>query len=387
MSYGPTPEEYPQLPGPARLIRDIVADLSHGKSVVIVFPDALVESGIADAILDDLQTEAARPAFCDGSAEPFPSRVISTFGSDPIAERRFAEWETIVEWDAWLGSWLLVTGWLHQDVAEIVDRWPPQLKACGLPADSRPKLIIAVRLADLPRSTITHIDQGSMSVHWWWGVLDRLDTETRLATTSVRRFNPVDSAVIIEVSGWDLSCTEFLAANWDRTTCGLQEALRQYQEQITTAQQARLPSAPGKMRGVKLPPTELEQFWRDGLVDRWAHSIRLAPSALLEADVNQRQWMAHNRMLIPHVDEERAEYEDLILARASPASLDGLRRRDDDDIIEIGSLAWLVASGRVDIGRERRLRLLAFRNLRNDLAHRRPAADELLGRIINYLQF
>jgi hypothetical protein len=96
--------------------------------------------------------------------------------------------------------------------------------------------------------------------------------------------------------------------------------------------------------------------------------------------------MAHNRILIPHVDEERAHFEQLVLATATPRALADLDRRDDD-IIEIGSLAWLVDTGRVDIGREERPRLKAFRDLRNALAHRMPVTDQLLHQIVEYLGF
>lgn len=385
MTYGPTPGSYHGLPGPARFVRDVAASLQDGKSVVVVFPDSLVESGIADAMLDDLTTEGVRAVFCEQSSDTFPTRVISTFGSDPVNERVFDEWDTIVGWKAWHGSWVFVAGWQHEDLAEIVARWPAQLKVCGLSAEDRPKLVIAARLADLERTTIAHLDEGDFAVHWWWGVLDRLDTETLLSGISARRFNPVDAAVIAEVAGWDLQCVEFLAAEWDRTTTGLPDAVRQYRAEIAGREPIQLPK--GKKRRLQVPPADLEQLWRDGLIDRWGYSIRQAPHTLDDSAVAQRLWMAHNRILIPHVDEERADYERLILARASMASLEGLRRRDDDDVIEIGSLAWLVDTGRVDIGRQARLRLRAFRQLRNDLAHCRPIADELLGQISAYLQF
>ena len=64
MTYGPTPGSYHGLPGPARFVRDVAASLQDGKSVVVVFPDSLVESGIADAMLDDLTTEGVRAVFC-----------------------------------------------------------------------------------------------------------------------------------------------------------------------------------------------------------------------------------------------------------------------------------------------------------------------------------
>ncbi|MBQ7803045.1 hypothetical protein [Rhodococcus sp. (in: high G+C Gram-positive bacteria)] len=386
MNYGPSPEAYPMLPGPARFVQDITADLGAGKSAVVIFPDHVVESGIADAILDDIAAEGARTTHCQESSDPFPTRIITTFGADPVSARAFDEWDTITAWDAWHGAWVLVPGWLHQDVAEIVDRWPAQVNACGLSAEDRPKLVIAVRLSDLPRKKANHVDRNSIAVHWWWGVLDRLDTQTRVAANSGRNLNPVEAAVITEVSGWDLVCTDFLTAHWDRTTAGLPNAVHHYRTHRTAPGEEHTAPRPPATRGVIAPPPELEPAWNAGLVDRWGHSVRQAPHSLDDAAVEQRLWMAHNRILISHVDEERSDYEQMIRSKASPRALDDLRLRDDD-IIEIGSLLWLVNTGKVDIGREHRLQLQTFRDLRNDLAHRRPINDELLQRATHYLKF
>jgi hypothetical protein len=386
MNTGPAPADYPRLPGPARFIADIVTDIRAGKSVIVVFPDAAVESGIADAILDDIASDGANAVFCVQSSEPFPTRVITTFGANPVSMRAFDEWEAIVGWAAWHGSWVLIPGWEHRDICEVVDRWPAQVHVCGLPVNDRPKLVLAVRLSDLPRATITHMDTSIVAVHWWWGVLDRLDTETRLAAIAARRSNPIDAAVIAELSGWDLACTDYLARHWNLTTAGVSLAIEAYKRQgapsSITSSTSRLP----KRRGLAAPPSELEQPWRDGLVDRWGHSIRWAPHTLDDKALTQRIWMAHNRILIPHVDEERTYFEELILAKATPRALADLDIREDD-IIEIGSLAWLIDTGRIDIGRDHRRRLQAFRDLRNALAHREPVADQLLHRIVGYLDF
>ncbi len=383
---GPAPEEYPKLPGPARFIADVAAGVRAGKSVIAVFPDTAVESGIADAILDDIAGDGANAVFCGQSAEPFHTRIITTFGADPVAMRAFDEWDTIISWPAWHGSWVVVPGWQHRDVPDIVDRWPAQVQACGLPVEDRPKLVLATRLSDLPRATITHMDTSIVAVHWWWGVLDRLDTEIRVATGADRRSNPIDTAVITELSGWDLACTDYLAHHWDRTTTGLSVAIDGYKQQVSTSLDTSKASQSGTRRGVTAPPAELEKPWCEGLVDRWGHSIRWAPHTLDDKAVTQRMWMAHNRILIPYVDEERGHFEQMILANATPRALADLDRRDDN-IIEIGSLAWLVDTRRVDIGRDRRCRLQAFRDLRNALAHREPVADELLQRIVRYLEF
>ncbi|MQY28419.1 hypothetical protein [Nocardia aurantia] len=386
MSHQPLADFYPRLPGPARFIGEILAGLRLGKSVVVVFPEAMVEAGVADAILHEIAAENGRAEYCDPSTEAFPTRILATFGVDPLHARDYEEWDTIIGWTAWHGSWVLIPGWQHHDVEEIVRRWPAQLNACGLSIEDRPKLVIAVRLADLPRSTITHLDAAGVAVHWWWGVLDRLDTEIRLSTISEQVVDPVDAAVIAELAGWDLPCVDHLFGSWDRTSTGLPDAVRDYRTESRhwdpkPAAAQRLQSR----RGLTAPPVELEQLWRDGLVERWGRSIRSAPHALDDAEVARRMWMAHNRVLIPHVDEERTRFERTILEKASAQALHGLARRSDD-IIEIGSLAWLVETRRVDIGSRDRQRLQTFRDLRNDLAHHKPVTDDLLRRVLDYLE-
>ena len=315
MTAGPAPKDYPPLPGPARFVSDITADLSDGKSAVIVFPDAVVDAGIADAILDELQAEGARAEFLVVAGGAFPERVLITFGSDQRTADAFDEWDSIITWQAWHQSWVIIPGWEHGDVAEIVNRWPAQVRACGLPIVDRPKLVVGVRLTDLPRTTITHLDRDSVAVHWWWGVLDRLDTETRLAAVSPRRISPIDAAVITEMAGWDLRCTDFLAERWDRTTTGLPAVLKEYQRQTLCPQKtAGTPPIPPQ-DGASVPPVELEKAWQEGYVERWGYSIRHAPHILDEASVTQRLWMAHNRILIPHVEEERAVFEREIMAK------------------------------------------------------------------------
>lgn len=384
MTIGPAPQDYPRLPGPARFIRDIAADLRDGKSVVVVFPDIAVEQGVADAVLADLTHESAYAEYCRPSADPFPARVLDTFGADTDAYRTYDSWDAIVGWEGWEGTWVVVPGWEHNDLEEIVQRWPAQAHTSGLAADTRPKLVIGARICDVPRATLAHLDPSLTVVHWWWGVLDRLDTETRLAGVPGCRLNPVEAAVITELACWDLACVDFLAQHWDRTTGSAAVAIESYREAVPVPATSAI--QPATRRNSTSPPLDVERGWRDGLVDRWGHTVRDAPATLDEKAITQRVWMAHNRVLVPHIDEERTEYEQRIRAKASSRALTDLRRRDDD-VIEIGSLAWLVETGRVDLGRDHRQRLSAFRLLRNHLAHRIPVNDGLLTRIVTYLEF
>lgn len=378
-------EIYPHLPGPARFIKDVAGELIAGKSVVIVFPEAMVASGAADTVLADIAREGVSSEYCEVSAEPFHTRVLMTFGADPVLERAYDEWDTIIEWSAWHGSWVLLPGWKHSDVAEILSRWPAQLTACGLDVEDRPKLVVGVTLADISRRTLTHLDRSATVVRWWWGVLDRLDTESLLVAVSECRLDPVSAAVVTELSSWDLEFTVHLVEHWDRTTNGLLSVTQDYQDPRTDACSPTAGTGRVQRGRLTAPPAELEKLWRDGLVDWWSQSVRWAPAILDRGAIDQRVWMAHNRVLMPHIDEERSHFEAIVRAKATRRSFDGLYRRDDD-IIEIGSLAWLVECRRIDIGSHNRKRLQTFRELRNVLAHRNPVPDELLRQVCAYLK-
>lgn len=376
-----SPEDCARLPGPTRALNDIAIDMNAGRTVVVVFPDHLVDDGTADNVIDELLQIGGSAVFCDSGPEPFPTRILATFTHDLVPHRAYDSWESIITWENWHGSWVVLTGWNHHDVSTVVDRWPAQLHASSLHMGDRPKLLLGLRLCDVDRTRLKRLDRDTIAVHWWWGVLDRLDTETRLAGVAGRHLNLIDAAVITEVAGWDLDCVDFLTERWDRTTTGLPTAVRAYQ---ASAPAVNTDVAAAGGAATTIPSADREKGWRDGLIDRWGHSLRHSPRILDDKGIAQRLWLAHNRTLIPLVDEERAHFENLILSVAKPHALDDLDRRDDD-IIEIGALAWLATSGRVTIGRQNTDRLCTFRDLRNDLAHRNPVNDTLRKRIIGYL--
>lgn len=387
MSLGPDIATIAQFPGPARFVRDIVADLDIGKSVVVVFPDVLVDNGVAHAVLAEIALENSRAHQCESSSDSFPCRILATFGSDPGSLQAFGEWDTIIRWEAWHQSWVLISAWEHSDVIEILDRWPAQVKACGLSERDCPKLVVGLRLADVARSKLLHLEQLTVAVHWWWGVLDRLDTETWLAAIAPREgLGPVDIAVITELSGWDLACVGFLVDHWDRTTDGISEALESYRalvgenaDDCTSSMAAALP------RSLAGPPVELEEHWRNAKVEKWGHSIKDSPVTMSDAEISKRAWIAHNRILMPHVDDERGRYETMVRRRLRADVIADVVR--GDDIIEIGQLKRLVDDRVVDLGKKERLRLQFFGRLRNKLAHREPIDDQSLKQACNYLGF
>lgn len=381
-----THEEYMRLPGPTRFTREVVEDFEAGKSVVIVFPDAVVDSGLADAVLGDVTSSFPQRLYCRVSDEPFPARILGTFHADGVRDRNFYEWDSFIHWKPWHGQGVTVPGWEHSDIATILQRWPAQLVACGLPNPIRPKLVIGVRLSDIARPEIMRLDRMSMTVRWWWGVLDRLDTETRLASiVSAGDLNLVEASVVSEISGWDLDCADFLVSCWDKTTLAITDAVDAYRNSVSAKVEPIDIAEPVRgSAGPHAPSIELEQLWNSGRIEWWGHSLRRGPSYLTSAQIRQRVWLAHNRTLIAHVDDERARFENQVRDLIPEHLQDRYIR--NDDIIEIGPLKRLVDQRVVVMDIEQRTRLQIFWRLRNDLAHRNPIDDILLQRVLGYLR-
>lgn len=379
------PNDFMRLPGPARFSRQVVADFEAGKSVVVVFPDTAVRSGLADALLDEVTASFPQRLYCVESMEPFPCRILDTFGADRLIDRDFYEWDTFIRWEAWHGQGVTIQAWEHPDVGTILERWPAQLVACGLSNHERPKLVIGVRLSDVSRTALHRLDRHTMSVHWWWGALDRLDTEfTLMSMPSAGDLNPVELAVISEVSSWDLNCAEYLLEHWDRATASIEQVVCDYRHDANV-EALQIADSLRTTAGSSQPPADVEDNWNDGEIEWWGHGLKRGPAHLGPGDLRQRVWLAHNRTLMSHVDDERAQFEQKII-KAVPERLRTQYVRDDD-IIEIGSLKRLVDQRVVFLSSGDRARLHSFWRLRNDLAHRNPVEDELLTEIFSYLKF
>ncbi|MCF8572139.1 hypothetical protein L5G32_17915 [Gordonia sp. HY002] len=314
-----------------------------------------ITSGTADQILDELTATITSSCALEQADDVFPVRVLSSFGACGAELIDYDDWDTIINWTGWHGQTVIVPAWEHPDTGDIINRWVPQPRASTLAPNRIPTVLIATSLEYTDRSVIDRLDPTVVSVHWWWGVFDRLDTELRLSTATVSQ--PLDdivaAAVTVELSGWDLPFLGHLVDNWDRRTDSAMAMVGQWQrsrDSIDSAVAGQWVHASGE-RLPSSPPPPVQNSWRTGQIDRWGHHIRWAPQAIDEAEVHRRLWLAHNRALISHVDEERAHFEKTIRDMISAADLATL---DDPccQIIEIGSLCWLSHKASVRLSRE-----------------------------------
>ena len=208
------------MPGPARFVAAVEEAAATNPVVVVVFPDHAVTDGTADQILDELSATITSSCGLECADDVFPVRVLASFGARGAELTDYDDWDTIINWTGWHGQTVIVPAWEHPDVSDIINRWIPQPRASTLAPDRIPTLLIATSLEYTDRLVIDRLDPTVVSVHWWWGVFDRLDTELQLSTVTVSR--PVGDlvavAVMVELSGWDLSFLHNLVDNWDRRT-------------------------------------------------------------------------------------------------------------------------------------------------------------------------
>lgn len=365
------------LPGARNRVTAVLDDLDAGKSVILVFADSAVELGVADEVLREIKGAAAHTEWCAEADEEFPVRVLESFGANSSDITAYASWDQIVGWPAWYGEWLFLATWEHDDVPTILERWPAQLKVSGLGSEDRPRLVIGATLDSVTLAMLDRIDTSEVTVHWWWGTVDRLDTELCVAVHEhAKRRDSLDRAVLAELACWDIDALDFLSRQWDGSTdtvvpliAGLRRHRGECGDAFTLAAAARAHQS--------RPPKESLEGWRHGRIERWGGAPRIGPVDFSEAEIKRRLWIAHSRILMPVVDEERAKYEDRFNSIATIEMMDRNREKGGG-LIEIGILKDLALRKLVRLPQEDEDALRRLTRLRNRLAHRDPATDELI---------
>jgi hypothetical protein len=324
------------LPGPAAHLDAITAALDDGLTCLWLVPDTLVESGVADQLVDDLadrpdsvqvpppEADAltyrpvavshpspvgfatdeqppawARDVFSLLTDDPWPPSIPDLAESTPptapnpsLAERLA---ETLDEpatsasdtVRALVGSLelrgrvIVVRAWNELDPADMADllvRLPAVVKELGVPPADRPRLLMATRLRDLPDGVLDLIDSVTTSVIWWWGAVGRLDTAVVVALERSRRArttsveHPVREQVIREVIAEVAGPDLALAGHLATTWDGRLATLA-----------AELPehrTAPGNAATANYrpttvrPPLQFRTTWARGLLELWDGQIR-----------------------------------------------------------------------------------------------------------------
>jgi hypothetical protein len=273
----------------------------------------------------------------------------------------------------------------------------------GLPASARPRFLIASRAGDLPRAAIG--GHGRITVHWWWKVWTRLDTEvlmawrsrTGAADAAHALLHRVTDAVVTEVCGPDIDRALALRRTWDGGDLGtLRQALARLLPERGTAGEEAVPHRRISTAHASVPDAGIHDAWARGAVDSWDGSIRPTRGhALVDPDSHALRVLvchAQNRVLLPLIEDARTALIRLVpgLLRTHYTVRDFCERarsqhRDDAEDtgvpdlreLEIGGLSH--ASYMLSLTTAQRHRLRVLRTARNTLSHRAPLAhDDLL---------
>ncbi|MFF3932514.1 hypothetical protein [Streptomyces hirsutus] len=274
----------------------------------------------------------------------------------------------------------------------------------GLPGHARPRFLLTARTADLPRATLG--SQGRATVHWWWKVWTRLDTEVLMAWRSrsgvtdaadalLRR---VTDAVVAEVCGPDIDRALALHDTWDGGDLGtLRHALSRLLPEPAAGSVEPVPPRRLSTAHASAPDAEIHGAWARGAVDSWDGRIHPTHGhSLLDANSQELRVLvchAQNRVLLPLIEEARTTLIHLVPGMLRKQRF-GLRdfcekarsqhwKNTDEaavpnlEELELGGLSY--AAYMLALTTAQRHRLRTLHTARNTLSHRTPLDhDELV---------
>ncbi|WP_345207481.1 hypothetical protein [Fodinibacter luteus] len=316
---------------------------------MLVFPRFAIASGLADHVLDAVATSAGARCVDTGEAH-LATRVAEAMdrlhewrpGSDP--------WWDLAHWPALRGQCAAVRSW-EDAVGDPVTRWEALTHESGREPRERFRLLVGVGLDDLEGSPLDRTPSLHVSVRWWWGVVDRLDTELYL---SGRDPDPLAHAEAVEVTAWALEGSCGGGTDGHALATGLPRAVREHDRTPRTHRQA--------------PPPEIRPHWDLGLVELWDGRYR--PVAAADPEGEERRvlrWRAQVRLLFPYLEEHRVR----ILREFLPKALTVGVAPGFGDVWELGDMFG--QGRRVGLSLATYDHLKVARDVRNDLAHGRPA--------------
>ena len=121
-----------------------------------------------------------------------------------------------------------------------------------------------------------------------------------------------------------------------------------------------------------------------GLVEAW--DGRIVPAVWLDPSdrvYTRAAWRAHLRVVMPLVDDQRARIAEYLPKYLSTSALRELGNADG--ACELGPMRHAVINWRVNLPKGERLLLDLLVDVRNDLAHSRPAKPERLETLLKLL--
>ncbi|MFI1564127.1 hypothetical protein ACH4ZX_13900 [Streptomyces sp. NPDC020490] len=300
---------------------------------------------------------------------------------------------------------VVVRGWEEhsaEEMGQLLRTAHATFRESGLSAERRPRFLFAARVRDLPSTALgVGLSHNHVTMHWWWRVWTRLDSEVLLAwrprpsvTAAQALLDRVTDAVVAEVCGPDVDRALVLREVWQGgDVASLRRALAatlpDQEDDVDRNWLRRMSTAHASS-----PSAEILDAWATGTVDSWDGHIRpVFAHRLLDQRSNELRILvchAQNRVLLPLLEEARTSLIELVPALLRrEIELDYFREQARSAYrvrnghpaaplaeLEIGDLAR--AARLLVLSTDQQARLRTLSKARNHLSHLQPLPQDLL---------
>lgn len=385
-----------RLPGPSSFLNQLEAAVSQGSSCVLVMPRAAPPPEFSRAL------SAALGHTGQAVYETTPEDLWRQ-GRAPlhmIAERRGKGLPHLLDLRFTPGSPIDAAGLVrrrprargrtHRRNAPL-DRGPDRVNrsdealAAANKSYAPDTRLPAITIVDDPREALRTANDVTLQVHWWWGVLGRLDAQVQASLLGIA--DPIQRGALTELAGWDLSLLADLAAASPGVEDVESVVPRAAEDSVVTTD---VEDQPARDR----PPEMLLDGWSRGQIQRWRDGFESTPACSQRNDPTcsaDAVRMAQVARIFPEIEMERGR---LAQALRSEAAWRGLPRELLTDAgrvvpveeLEIGALnAYAAAHPGLQLSEARRRSLRILRDARNTLAHLDPLSPTAVARLRSVL--
>jgi len=363
------------LPGPRRFADEIAEALESGQTALVLLPDRVAD-GLRGAVKQALAADDWR--FLDVRVRDLasidPLDALTQTWALPLDPRNPLNIESLLGQPELSRSILFLD--LRSVGGELLQAWAAFLRQHAAASRERrlAERLVICALVDATGSDVLPEEDAFISWHWWWGRLNRLDTEVFLVMLELDRpLDPVFAASITEVSAFDLQLAEILADEWDGTSRLLQSLLTDYARHelhVEGAGRYAGPASDGR------PPRQVLELWAEGGLNRWSE-LDPCYHAVLDLNTQTRElmsrvWRGQVRTLLPEIELERHRLAGWVMRNRR--HLSDYWARQDIPELEIGPLCKLVGETAALRAQSEQWELVRWlRDTRNMLAHWRVA--------------
>jgi hypothetical protein len=339
-----------RLPGPGRMLGQVVQEVRRGRHVAVVLPACRAReepfvAGLVAALMRALLRAGEEPRQAV-VADPGPNPIERFAGCLVFADEQPVVVADLLDHPDAAGltgviDCTRVPGDQYSRLSSLLTRIAVESRP--RPAERRPRFVVVGSRHILPRLPGGQTDVTFEAV-WWWGRLTRWDVASRLA--SILDAGPGEAVLrevrletVLEVCRWDLDLAEDVAASWDGDPGTLAGTI----EELSKARSRTQAVLPRSGRPTASRPDEaLVGHWEEGRVDLWQHECAPSPHNLLTvaSGIEHAVWAAQTRVLLPWIEVRRQALLRRLLDRygARVRRMAAARDGDGRTPLEVGAL-------------------------------------------------